>query len=221
MNRKVLILSLIALLACQSKTAHCQIIKTTNMDTIEFFPKEFHQVKLNLNNRTENICTPYYPHNALKMPYNQLFINVPEKIICKAACNSLIIPMCSASMIRARRAAKYGNFSTPIVHVRKIGEDTWVSGEVVRPDDDDYLELPPDHEEVEKRRQQIIQDAQKYTDEELDERVGQSFGSAINVNVADYIDIQFEDGIYEIYLSMFGLESNRAKVEIIFQKNKK
>jgi hypothetical protein len=62
MKNKILILTFIALLAGQSNTANCQIIKTTNMDTIEFFPKEFHQVKLDLHDGGENICTPYYPY---------------------------------------------------------------------------------------------------------------------------------------------------------------
>ena len=37
------------------------------MNTIEFIPKEFHEVKLGFYENNENICTPYFPNSASKI----------------------------------------------------------------------------------------------------------------------------------------------------------
>jgi hypothetical protein len=34
----------------------------------------------------------------------------------------------------------------------------------------------------------------------------------------DYVQMPFEPGVYEIYVSFSGLASNRVKVEIVFEK---
>jgi hypothetical protein len=119
-------------------------------------------------------------------------------------------------MIRERRGLKYAHLSTPTIHVRKMGEETWYSGEIVEIYSGtlEHPDLPHNYYEEEAKRQQRIKEAQKYTDEELDENIGQSSGSAININIVNLVNISFEQGIYEIYVSMFGLESNRVKVEI-------
>jgi hypothetical protein len=69
---------------------------------------------------------------------------------------------------------------------------------------------------MEKERQQRIEEAQKYSNAELDE--GQASGNFFNLNLMDYVVMPFESGIYEIYLSFSGLESNRVKVEIVIRK---
>ena len=191
----------------------CQITKKKEMNTIEFIPKEFHDVKLGLYECGENICTPRYPNFELKL-FNQLFINIPQKVICNA-CDSVIVPMCGAYVITSRRGLKYNHLSTPVIHVRKIEEEIWYSGEIVDTNlQFEYPSLPPNYHKEEEKRQQRIKEAQKYSDDELNEDPDAG-GSAINVNIADYIKIPFEQGIYEVYVSMSGLESNRMRVEII------
>ena len=183
---------------------------------IEYIPKEFHDVKLGFYENKENICTPYFPGACSKIK-NQIAINVPQKIICNKI--DLIIPLCGVYMIPERRGLKYADLSTPIIHIRKIGEETWFQGEIV----DLFLEntnpyIPPDYYIEEEKRQQRIKDAQKYSDDELIEKEGLSFGKAINVNLAEYINLSFQEGIYEVYVSKSGLESNHVKVEIIFKE---
>jgi hypothetical protein len=204
----------------QSGLVSCQTKKNiTKMDTIEFIPQEFHSVELGLYKSGENICTPYYPDFSSKIPINQLVINIPQKIICHSDSNTLVIPLCGAYVITERRGLKYAHLSTPIIHVRKVGEETWYSGELVDPNlRNEYPDLPPNYYEEEAKRQQRIKEAQKYTDAELDENVGQSHGSAININIVDFVNISFEEGAYEVYLSKSGLESNRVKVEIVYGK---
>ena len=61
-----------------------------------------------------------------------------------------------------------------------------------------------------------IKEARKYPLDELDE--GDSGLSIFNYNVLDFVKIPVKPGIYEIYVTCVGLESNHAEVEIIFEK---
>jgi hypothetical protein len=193
--------------------------KIIEMDPIEFIPKEFHNVVLGFTESSENVCTPFFPKYYLKLS-NQVAVNIPQKIICNEVGSCPIIPLCGASMIRERQELKYAHLSTPTIHVRKMGEEAWHSGEIVELDSgvNQHPALPPNYYEEEAERQQRIKEAQKYSDDELNEDVGQSSGSAFNVNLVDYITIPFEQGIYEVYVSRCGLESNRVKVEILINK---
>ena len=94
---------------------------------------------------------------------------------------------------------------------------TWHSGEII-PLEEGVIALPLNYEKWEKERLERIKQAQQYSDDELDDD-RYSSGSAINVDLMKSVDIQLESGVYEIYLSFCGLESNRARVEIIFEHN--
>ena len=233
MKTQIIILGIIALMAggCFAQANNTEITdKTINMNSIEFIPKEFHDVKLGFNETSKNPCSPNYPLYASDFLRNAITINVPEKIICNISDSAFfpIIPVCVAYVIGEKRGLKYAHLSTPVIHIRKTGEETGFSGEVVEPpyqtlDDGTIVykspDLPPDYYEEEEKRQQRIKEAQKYSDEEIDEKEGQGIGGFLNVNLMEYVDMPFEPGKYEIYLSFSGLESNRVFVEIIFQGN--
>jgi hypothetical protein len=203
-------------MACYGLETSCQTIKTTTeMSTIEFFPREFQHVVLGHYESGENIFTPNYPDYHLKMR-NQIAINMPQKVICSDS-NFLVIPLCGAHVITGRRGLKYAHLSTPVIHVRKIGEETEYLGDMIDTNlEFEYPDFPPNYAEEEEKRQQEIAEAQNYSDNELDEGK-EAYGSAINVNIVDYLNMSFQQGIYEIYLSMYGLESNRVRVEINFK----
>ena len=68
LNIKISLLpALLLLVMAYYGLVSCQTKKTTEMNTIEFIPKEFHNVVLGLYETGENICTPYYPDFELKL----------------------------------------------------------------------------------------------------------------------------------------------------------
>ena len=213
MKKPVIILGIIALIAggCNANF-FCQTNKK-EVKMIEYIPKEFHTVKLGFHESSENVCTPYFPQTYLKID-NQIVINVPQKVISNHQ-DSLMIPLCGVYKISERRGLKYEHLSTPIIHVRKIEEETWQTGKIID-QNSGFSSERPESEEEESKRQQAIKEAQKYSDDELNEKTGYAFGKAINVSIVRYVHIPFEQGIYEVFVSMFGLESNRVQVEIVF-----
>jgi hypothetical protein len=119
--------------------------------------------------------------------------------------------------VSLKRGLKYAHLSAQMLHIRKLGEETVYSGEIEDKNMKyEYPDYPPYYEEEEKERQSMIEEAQKYSDEELDQP---EIGGAnyINVNLMEYVDIPFEAGEYEIYLSFSGIESNHTTVEIIIK----
>ena len=201
---------LILLMVCCSLGSSCQTYKKTRK-MLEYIPKEFNKVELGFNQSEENACTPQLPESLTAK--SQIMINMPKKIICKDLAN-LIIPLCGMSEISQRRGLKYAHLK-PVINVRKIGEETWYQGKIVDLKSRSPLKQP-DYYEKEKRRQQRIAEAQKYSDDELDDQDGIYFGTVFNVDIVPYFnEISFQEGVYEIYLSKSGLESNRVRVEII------
>ena len=175
-------------------------------------------MKLDDNQSERHKLTPYYPDSPSRYFNNKIEINIPQKIIFRRPASEFtpIIPVCGAYVITRRRGAKYAHLSAKMLHIRKAGEETWHSGEII-PSEEGVIALPLNYEKWEKERLERIKQAQQYSDDELDE--GNASGSAINVDLMEYVDIQLESGVYEIYLSFCGLESNRARVEIIFEHN--
>jgi hypothetical protein len=188
------------------------------MNSIKFIPKEFNEVNLGYFEGGSTLCTPA----GTDFLWSQIVINVPRKIICSISDITTftpVIPVCGRYVITQLRILRYIHL-TRMFHIKKIGTEIWKSGEIVAPFLDNEI-LPPDHEEMERERQTRIKEAQNLTDEEIDRRGGQAVGRLINLNLMEYVDIPFEPGIYEIYMSFRGLESNRATVEIIFKEEKK
>lgn len=197
----------------------------TNTKEIEFRPKKFNNVKLGEYGQEQNPCSPFYPLDIAFMLWNEIVINAPKKIIYYTKNDTIIpvIPVCGAHMITDKRDYKYYELAIKTFYIRKLGEETFYSGKMVNYyyyDDDDetldesLLSLFSEEEEVERQRR--IEEAQKYTDEELDH--GQSAPIYFNENLMDYVEMPFEPGIYEIYVAKSGLKSNRVKVEIIFKE---
>ena len=201
-------------------TAFCQTSKNiSKMQTIQFIPEEFHDVKLGHYESSANNCTPHYPYFEFQL-LNEIAINAPEKIIFNFSNGDIIpvIPICGAYIITLRRGAKYAHLSTQMIHIRKIDEGTVYSGGIIDKNlEYEHPALPPDHLQQQEERARRIEEAQKYSDKELDE--GQASGSAMNINLLEYVDMPLTPGSYEIWLSFNGLESNRVIVEIVFQGN--
>lgn len=213
MKKLTFIISLLILVAQHS---FCQTQKTNNnMQAIQFIPKAFHDVKLGLDHNVIHSLTPYYPETDDVMK-NEIAINIPQKIIFNPKGDEFtpIIPLCAYFVITSRRGLKFIDQIALLIHIKKTTEEEWFSGEIIYDDED---ELPDDEaDREEKRRQERIKEAQKYTLEELED--GQAGADAINVNILDYVKTPLTSGFYEVYMSRSGLESNRMQVEIVFEK---
>lgn len=206
--------------ACDSLKNNKQI-SNKNMKNIEFIPQIFHDVELSLYSHKEYPCTPRYPE-VLFEP-NFILINIPQKIIYKYynISTTPIIPACAIIAISGKRELKYHHLSTSVVHIKKVDQDTIYSGEVVDPNlKYEYPEPHPRHQEREKERIIKIQEAQKYSDKELDDG-NLVVADVLNINILEYINMPFSSGRYEIYLSAFNLESNRVIVDIIIENDER
>ena len=218
-NIKKCLLSILLVLVvsfCNTKI-YCQTTqKIENMKTIEFIPKEFNDVKLGYYETSSNLCSPIFPGG---IPIDTIAINTPQKIVFNRYSKDFmfVVPVCIAYMISDRRGLKYNHLSPKIVHIRKNGEDIIYSNEIIDKDmQDEYPEFPSGYEEEENERLALVEDAQKYSDEEL--KYSQFAGGGyMNVNLMEYIDIPLESGKHEIWMSFSGLESNRAIVEIVIE----
>ena len=189
-------------------------ITTENMKNIEFIPKEFHDVELDLYDHKEYPCTPGYPEVFFES--NIILINIPKKIIYKSCNVPPIIPLCAIFAISQKRALKYNHLSTEVIYIKRVDQKIIYSGEIVDPNlKYEHPIYPPNYYEEEEKREKLIKEAQTYSDEELDE--GLIIGNAMNINLLEYVDIPLSSGKYEIYLSCCGLESNRAFVEIVIE----
>ncbi|GAO31716.1 hypothetical protein [Geofilum rubicundum] len=203
----------------------CQTLKQDSVmptTTIRFIPETFNDLKVGAFHGGRNPCSPMSPEKATSYLMNETLINVPEKIILPSSVplESIkpIIPVCVASVFTARRGAKYAHLSEGVFHIRKTDSEHWFKG-IIYEELWDEGEMPgpaPDEEVVEKRRKERekqIAKAQQYTDDELNE--GNFSGEYRNLNLMQYVDMPFEPGVYELYYSALGIESNRVQVEIV------
>ncbi len=217
---KIYSLSTILLLLSAIFAISCTNKKTTGMKPIEFIPKEFNDVKLGFNETLENPCSPGYPLDITGFLWNKIVINTPRKIICRIGNDTLIpvIPVCGAYIITGRRESKYYDLGAWTFHIRKINDKNWFTGEIVDKSENPGIPaLPPNYQEEQRELEKERIEAQSYSEEELEE--GQASGGFFNENLMDYVEIPFEPGVYEIYFSTSGLESNRVKVEIVFEED--
>jgi len=202
----------------------CQTIKSTNnMQSIQYIPKEFHDVKLDYYESSENECTPEYKSKPIEFLWNKILINIPQKITYNIKDYDFkpVIPICGVYTITSRRGLKYAHLSARKFYIRKVGNENWYSGEIVNPASlsEDPIIYPPNYYKQIEEGKRKVEEAQKYSDEELNE--GQASGSGINVDLMEYVNIPLESGTYEIYLAFSGLESNHAFVEIVFEGKQK
>lgn len=187
------------------------------MNTIEFIPAEFHKVDINYN-REQNDCSPCFDDRPNDI--NVIRINVPEKIILREydiRKERPVFPVCIFSTVSYLRTLKYGESGRLELYVLNMEDDhekNVLSGPVYNADKfpDEFLP-PPFQNEIDKRRKQKVAEALKLTDEELDD--SEYYPEFLNINLSEYIDFPFEPGRYEVWMSYYGLESDRKPVEII------
>lgn len=182
---------------------------------IRLVPEAFMKVELS-DNTDEHPCSPGYPDRLREL--NVIGINTPDSIFYNATKEkNPVIPVCMGGMISRRRTMKYYDLRPKIVNVRRLSDGEVFSGEIV-PLESPWVSVHParnpywEHEQ--KRIQREVREAQKYSDDELDE--GQAGGCYLNFNAMDFIkDMPFQPGRYEVWISFCGLESNRRIVEIV------
>ena len=195
------------------------------LSAIRFIPECFNELELGNFHNGRNPCSPMYPEEAIWHLMNEILINVPEKIILSTSVPiehiRPVIPVCIARVATIRRGYKYANLSDEVFNIRKADSDEWYQGKVYYEEWDEG-EIPgpsPTPEQLAKEKKELqakIAEAQQYSDDELN--VGSGSGSYRNLNLMQYVDMPFEPGVYEIYYSVLGLESNRVKVEIVFEE---
>ena len=192
--------------------------KGLNMKTITFIPKEFNNIQLGYNEDCETLCSPEYPNGLRKLNINTIAINVPKKIICVGNEDDYmpVIPICIAYIISDLRGLKYAHLSAKMAHIKKVNEDGEFLGEIYNKNMDNEYPAPSSYpEEAQNNRLKKMAEVQNYSDEELNK--GQAGGGFFNLNLMEYIDMPFVAGFYEICVTHYGLESNRAIVEIIIE----
>jgi len=203
------------LFSCCSAVIKKQSQKIKNMENIQFIPKEFNDIKLGYYETEENCCSPAWISEMRTI--NSIIINTPQKIICDMNKEDFVpvIPVCATYSVSLRRGFKYHNLSAKMLYIRKIDDGAIYFGEIVNKDIQyfEYPEPDPYDEEKEKKRLAMVEEAQKYSDMELDQ--GQLGGGYLNINLMEYVDMPFLPGKYEVWLSFCGLESNHTIVEII------
>lgn len=207
----VCLFSIIAL--CESRS--CPKKGNQNkMGNTQFISKEFGYVELDLYNYKKYPCTPGYPEDLFNS--NIILINVPQKIIYKSYDKETIpiIPMCAIFAISQKHGLKYDHLSTKKIYIKRVDQDTIYSGEIIDPNlKYEHPIYPPGYMGDENKRLEMVNEAQKYSDHELDE--GLIGGDAMNINLLEYVDLPFIAGQYEIFVSCYNLESNKVVVEII------
>lgn len=184
------------------------------MKSIKFIPEEFNNIKLGYNETEQSVSSLQFPDG---IPINTITISTPDKIVCNLKYEDFtpVIPVCAVYLVSLKRGLKYNDLSAMMLHIRKLDEKAVHSGEIVDKGlGDDHPILPPGHLEDEKQRLAMVEEAQGYSDEELD-LPGLFEGNFLNINLIEYIDIPLKSGKYEIYLSFSGLESNRTIVEVL------
>ena len=202
------------LFSCCSSVSKKQSQKIRGVENIQFIPKEFHDIELGYYETEENLCSPKFTDGII--PLNTISINTPQKIIVNSSNENFTpsIPVCVAYMVSLRRGLKYNHLSTRILYVKQLSESITYLGEFIDKDMQyEHPILPPGYEDAEKKRLAMVEEAQKYSDMELNQ--GQSGGGYMNINLMEYVDMPFLPGKYEVWISFCGLESNHAIVEII------
>src|SRR5690554_3339537 len=209
-------------------SSSCQTLKQDSvmpLPAIRFIPESFNDLEFGNFHDGRNPCSPMYPKKATSYLLNELLINVPEKVILPSTVPldhiKPIIPVCIASVFTARRGYKYAHLSDEFFYIRKVDSDEWHKGRVyyVFWDEGEIPGPGPTPEQMEKEEKELqakIAEAQQYSDDDLN--VGSFSGEYLNLNLMQYVDMPFEPGVYEIYYSVLGLESNRVQVEIVFEE---
>ena len=196
--------------------SNCQTNKIETMKNVKFIPKEFNDIKLGFRESIQNVCSPQF---SGLIPVNSITINSPQKIICKNNKNVYvpIIPVCVVYDVSLRRGLKYYHLNVELLHIRRIGDEKIYTGEIFEKGlENEYPDYPSGYYEELERIEADVKEAQKYSDDDLDS--GQSSGGYMNIDLLEYVDVPLQSGLYEIYLSFSGLESNHVQVEIVFEE---
>ncbi len=203
------------LLSCGtvSNISQSQHTKQNNMYCTRFIPEIFNEIELGYSKTSQTVCSPGYPSTQIAL--NTITINTPDRIIINVKCDhiSSVLPMCVTYKVSSRRSTKYHE-DEMMVHLRMIEGREVYFGKIIDNDvNNDYVIPPYWNSQMEQNRRERILEAQKYSDEELND--GQASGGYMNLNIMEYVDMPFAPGRYEVWLSFYGLESNHCFTEII------
>lgn len=191
--------------------------KKKNMENITFIPKEFNEIELGYDCIEMVKTSPGYPNELIKI--NKIAINTPEFINYSDLDSNFkpIVPLSAIYVVSSQRTLKYIHLIAKLIHVKNIKSGVEFLGEICKKENPNISEYPlpkPNIAEFLKEREELIKQAQKLTDEEIDNR-GKTIGDFMNINIMEYVDFPFLPGKYEIWLSFSGLESNHTVVEIV------
>jgi hypothetical protein len=180
----------------------CQSNKNlTNMQAIQFIPKEFQNIKVGLSENEINECTP----KNYETIWDEIVINAPTKIIIASIDIKPIIPICGYSVITDKTSTINSDRAGLFVNIFNVNADEKIIFSGLIAESDSNINEHPDPNP-------FISD----NNQEYDEYA--AVGEAINIDVMKYIDFPVATGTYEIFFSSFGLESNHVQVEIVFEK---
>ena len=208
-----------------SISSSCQTLKQNSVmpnPIIRFIPATFNDLELGYLSNSLKPCSPLYPERAISHLRNEVLINAPEKIVISSSLrlDSLqpVIPVCIAFVITEYFGYKYAHLIDEEFHIRKMDSGKSYTGILYDESLLDGSPLAPDptQEEWGKEREMRVVQAQSYSNDELNG--GQASSTYRNLNLMQYVDMPFEPGVYEIYYTLKGLESNRVQVEIVFEE---
>ena len=195
---------------------------TKSMQTVIFTPKEFESINLGPDNTARNTLTPItdeYSQNIhlINVPERIKFENIDPEILITD--RTFVFPICGEIYLTYKRCLFYDELSKPTLYLKRIGKEDYISGvynEERSPNgmDAELLEL------FAKEREEEKIEVMKMNPEEIDLWDGELTQQGFNINLFKTIQIPIESGYYEVYISMYGLDSNSKKVEIIFEYEK-
>jgi len=201
----------------------CRIVEiknNKNMNTIKFIPAIFENIDFDSVKTKMCPCSPNFPNELGAV--STLKINVPEKIVFHSLDEKVtpVLPVCMAYSKSSLREVKYRYFSRQKIHIKPENEDIVYSVDYY--DKSRVNKIPYISIEVEEYRQKETKEAQKFSDDEVDNMVFYSDNilnvysrGYLNVNALDHVQLPIKPGKYEVWVTYYGMESNHAFVEII------
>lgn len=231
MNKMLSLFKWTILVVCFSLTLKsCKSQEKISMKKYQFIPKQFEEVSYNYRNNNLNLLTPFY--NEIKKSQDippVIRINAPVKVIYnEMLLNNLIptvLPICGCGMFFERRGLYYYPNNNYYIHIKPPKKNEWIVGEVVIPEyEEGELPISLYEEETEEQTKSKeatefdlkIKEVKQYSLNELDQGLSSSL-DIFNYNVLDFMKLQMISGVYEIYVTCIGLESNHVKIEVVVE----
>lgn len=194
--------------------------KQIKMHTI-YSPREFSEIELGPDKDGRNKMTPVVDLH-LRKP--QLNINIPDKIrfIDVDTCvhiidSSFSLPVCGESLVTRKRLCYFGEQLNPTLHISIVDDEKWYRSEYDEKPILDDLIIDHEEEDMLEFKNEMIE-AKKSGIDEIDIWEGTLNSTGFNLNLFEVIkNMPIKSGLYEVYVTQYGLESNHEKVELIFE----